>query len=218
MYAGKPIIGIAGGIGSGKSLVAGFLAELGCRVIRSDDQVHAAYDDPAIRRTLRQWWGESVFLPDGQVDRSAIARRIFVDPAERSRLEQLLHPVVARARDRAMAAAADDPQVKAYVWDTPLLYETGLNRCCDVVVFVDAPMTQRASRVSRTRHWQPADLLARENSQLPLDSKRKMSDYVISNTAEVDFARRQVSDVFSRIVAGPKQQPNLGDGCSQAEQ
>src|SRR5687767_11437573 len=93
MFAGKPIIGITGGIGSGKSFVAKIFGELGCHVIHSDEQVKAAYEDPHVRKTLRDWWGDKVFKPDGQVDRGAIAKKVFTDPAERLRLEGLLHPL-----------------------------------------------------------------------------------------------------------------------------
>src|SRR6266478_6420926 len=98
MFAGKPIIGIAGGIGSGKSFVAGLLGELGCEVIDSDAQVRAAYGEPEVRQTLREWWGESVIGADGSPDRAGIARRVFGDPLERKRLEGLLHPRVAALR------------------------------------------------------------------------------------------------------------------------
>ena len=76
MRNGKPIIGIAGGIGSGKSFVARLFGELGCRVIHADDQVRLAYDDPAVRHTIREWWGDQVFQPDGNINRSQIAARI----------------------------------------------------------------------------------------------------------------------------------------------
>jgi dephospho-CoA kinase len=186
-------------------------------VIDSDEQVRQVYNQPEVRQTLRQWWGDAAFTGAGEVDRAAIARRVFVDPLQRQRLERLLHPRVSQLRDRAMAAAGDDAQVIAYVWDTPLLFETHLNRHCDAVVFVDAPMDQRVARVRASRQWEPSELILREKSQMPLDRKREMSDYVISNTADVDFARRQVSDVLSRIVDGSMHQPNLGDGCPQAD-
>lgn len=205
MFADKPIIGIAGGIGSGKSFVADLFGELGCLVIRSDDAVHEAYRDPQVREAIRQWWGEAVFRPDGEVDRSAIGRIVFADPEQRRRLERLLHPVVARTRQAAMERSADDPQVRAFVWDTPLLFETGLERQCDAVVFVEAPEDLRLSRV-QTRGWDRAELARRENLQMPLDKKREISDYVIRNTADAEYARGQVRDVLSRILAGSSRQ------------
>ncbi len=208
VYAGKPVIGIAGGIGSGKSFIARLFGERGALVISSDDQVTDAYRDPEVRRTLRTWWGDDVIRPDGEINRRLVGAKVFANPAERRRLEELLHPRVHAARERAMAAAAaNDPNVIAFVWDTPLLFETDLHRQTDAVVFVDAPLETRLARVTRTRNWDAAELARRENSQWGLDRKRNFADYVISNTAGEDFARGQVQDVLSRILAKTNRQP-----------
>ena len=211
MFAGKPIIGIAGGIGSGKSRVARVFGEFGCAVIDSDAQVRDVYGREDVRQTLKQWWGERVFKPGGELDRAAVAARVFSDPAERARLEALVHPLVAEARDEAMRRAARDPQLVAFVWDTPLLFEVGLNAQCDAVVFVDAPLELRLQRVRRTRGWDEAELARRENLQWPLDRKRRLSDDVVTNTADAgegstgppgaDPLRDQVRQVLSRILA-----------------
>lgn len=201
MRHGKPIIGISGGIGSGKTFVADLFGELSCLVIKSDEQVTQAYEDPAIVNQLRRWWGDEVVQAGGRVDRRFIADRIFHDPAERNRLEQLLHPYVARRRDERMRQAADDAQVLAFVWDTPLLFETGLDRQCDELVFVEAPFDLRLSRVATTRGWDRAELLRRENFQRPLDTKREISDHVIRNTADAAVTRSQVREVLSRILS-----------------
>jgi dephospho-CoA kinase len=200
LYAGKPIIGIAGGIGSGKSFVARLFGELGCLVLAADEQVRAAYADPEVRDTLKQWWGDCVINREGHVDRRAVAQRVFEKPDERRRLEALIHPRVAAMRDAAMAAAASDAQVLAFVWDIPLLFEVGLNTRCDAIVFVDAPWADRLRRVRETRGWDEAELRRRENLQLGLDNKRRMSNDIVQNTADVGFARKQVQEILSRIL------------------
>lgn len=200
MFSGKPIIGLTGGIGSGKSFIAALFAELACVVIDADVEVRAAYDDPVVRQTLRAWWGEQVLKPDGSVDRAAIARRVFADPTDRARLEALVHPIVDAARRRKMRVSATDPQVVAFIWDTPLLFEAGLNTQCDAVVFVDAPFQTRLERVVQSRRWDQAELLKRENLQWPLDRKREISDYMVRNTADADEARSQVRLILSRIL------------------
>jgi dephospho-CoA kinase len=196
----KPIIGIAGGIGSGKSFVAGLFGELGCLVISSDDQVRDAYRDPRVLATLRQWWGDDALTPAGEVNKRVVAQRIFASPIERQRLERLLHPMVNEARERVMASAATDPAVLAFVWDTPLLFETGLHAKCDALVFVEAPQPLRLARVQTSRAWDAGELARRENSQMPLDTKRKLSQYVVENTADADVVRGQVRTVLSRIL------------------
>ncbi len=211
MYAGKPIIGITGGIGSGKSFIARLFGELGCHVIDSDAQVRAAYRDPEVIDKIRQWWGPSAVSPTGEVDRSFIANTVFVDPAQRIRLEQLLHPWVNLAREREMADINRLSPPVAFVWDVPLLFEAGLAGACDCVVFVDAPLDLRLQRVSQTRGWDAGELQRRENSQWPLDKKREISDYVLSNTADAALARDQVRDLLPRILAQvATDQPSAG--------
>ena len=203
MFSGKPIIGIAGGIGSGKSTIASLFGDMGCLVINSDQMARDAYKDPTVRSTLKQWWGKLVFDPSGEVDRSTVARKIFNSPSEKQRLERLIHPIVNDRREKLMKAAAEDPNIVAFVWDTPLLFETELNKLCDAVVFVDVPQELRLSRVA-SRGWNADELARRENSQLPLDKKREISDYVLTNTAGVGEAREQVRAVLSQILAAKK--------------
>jgi dephospho-CoA kinase len=202
VFANKPVIGISGGIGSGKSTVARLFGEMGCLVLNADDHVRELYaTDPDVRRALRDWWGDQVFDTRGEVDRRTIARIVFADPAKLKRLETLLHPRVDRVRKAAMAAAANDAQVLAYVLDIPLLFEAGLDRQCDALVFVDAPRSQRLERVRIPRNWDETELERREKLQQPLDNKRRMSKYIIRNTADVGFAATQVEEVLREILA-----------------
>src|SRR4051812_38908656 len=163
VFANKPVIGISGGIGSGKSLVARLFGAHGCLVLNADDHVRDLYrEDAGVRDALRDWWGDGVFNSLGEVDRRAVARIIFADDAQRLRLESLLHPRVDGRRKALMAAAAADAQVLAYVWDIPLLFEVGFDARCDALVFVDAPREQRLARVQTTRGWDENELVRRE--------------------------------------------------------
>ena len=201
MVEGKPIIGLAGGIGSGKSHAARVLRELGCAVIDSDEEVRAAYETDEVQRALREWWGDAVFTADGKVDRRAIAGRVFEFPEQRQRLEALIHPLVAAARDREMRRAAELSGVLAFVWDTPLLFEVGLNRDCDAVIFVESELGNRLRRVAESRGWSEAELLRREKFQWPLDKKRHFSDYVVKNVADPEEFRVKIRETLSQILA-----------------
>ena len=211
LFFGKPIIGIVGGIGSGKSFVADLFGELGCLVIKSDEQVYQVYRLPEVKQTLRDWWGVEVFDTAGEVSRPAVAKRVFNDSQQRQRLERLVHPIVTRLRDELMLKHAQDAQVKAYVWDTPLLYEVGMERECEAVVFVDAPHELRLERLCRQRGWDAGELDRREKSQIALDKKRELAQYRVVNTADAVSTRRQVEAVLSRILVhklecGPSQE------------
>ncbi len=197
----KPIIGLTGGIGSGKTFVAGLFGELGCRVINSDDLVREAYQTQDVKDAVRRRWGTGVFASDGAIDRSAMAHRIFASPDDRKALEAILHPIVAERREQKMKDAAADPDVLAFVWDTPLLLETGLGGRCDAVVFIDAPKQVREQRVRSTRGWAASERSKREKLQLPLDKKRKMSDYLICTDEDAGGVRNQTRKVLTKILS-----------------
>jgi dephospho-CoA kinase len=210
VFAGKPIIGIAGGVGSGKSFVARMLGEMGGVVISSDELAHKAYELAEVKATLRQWWGDEVFDADGQVNRRAVGAKVFSDESSRRRLEELIHPIVARQRAQIMEAQKNNPSALAFIWDVPLLFETDLNRQCDAVLFVEAPQAVRDRRVAQSRGWGAAQRQIRENLQMPLDKKKELSDYTLDSTADAADFRDQVQSVFTRIVARFESPPHRG--------
>ncbi|MBI1370229.1 MAG: dephospho-CoA kinase [Planctomycetes bacterium] len=195
----KPIIGLAGGIGAGKSTVARQLASLGALVIDADAIAKAALDLDDVKRELRAWWGDEVIDAAGRVDRKAVARRVFDHPTERKRLEGLIHPIVAAERDRLIAAGEADPAVKAIVLDVPLLFEVGLDQRCDRVVFVDADRATRLRRVA-ARGWDAAEMDRREKNQWPLDRKLQLAHDIIDNTISEADCFSQVQALLRRIL------------------
>ena len=202
-----PTLGLAGAPGSGKSTVARILASLGCVVADSDDLAHHAYNDPVIRRQLLTWWGDRVRDCHGchaevngtpaPVDRKLIAAIVFDSPAERARLQSLLHPWIAKRRSELFAAAP--PGTRALVIDAPLLFEVGLDAQCSSVIYVDSPIETRLARVHATRGWSPADLARREAAQWPLDRKRASAHHVIHNDGDPASLRAQVCAVLDEV-------------------
>jgi dephospho-CoA kinase len=196
------VIGLAGGVGSGKSAVAAELARAGYLVIDSDKLARQALDRPAVRAELIKWWGTRVLKGDGRVDRGAVAKIVFADPAERQRLEALVHPLVKSGRsdlvERARAQGA--PGV---VIDAPLLFEAGSDAECDYVMFVEAPPEVRLDRVRRTRGWDRAELDRREKAQIPLEDKRGRSDIVVVNDSDEAALARRVREALAQLVARP---------------
>lgn len=199
-----PVIGIAGGIGSGKSAVAAALAALGCVVIDSDKEAKAALDRADVRATLAQWWGPEVLIADGpdagKVNRKAVADLVFKNPTDRRRLEELIHPLI-RARRADLKARAKASSAAGVVVDAPLLFEAGVDTECDLVVFVDAPRAQRLARVAQTRGWTPEELDRREASQMPLDEKRARSNLVVANDGSPEELSRRVAALWRDIQA-----------------
>lgn len=194
-----PVIGIAGGVGSGKSAVARCLADLGCIVSDSDHEAKAALDRDVVRAQLVSWWGDGVVGPDGKVDRKAVAAIVFGDAAERKRLERLIHPLVHEAR-RELFSSPAALDAKARVIDAPLLFEAGLEAECDAVIFVDTPFEERLARVRATRGWDEAELIRREAAQMPVAEKRARSGYVVQNSGDRADLDGRVAEVLARIL------------------
>lgn len=195
-----PVIGLAGGIGSGKSTVGRMLAQLGCLVIDSDARAKAALDRPEVRETLVGWWGPGVLGPDGRINRAHVATIVFGSPAERQRLEKLVHPIVRQDRAQIIAEAAGGA-FRAVVVDAPLLFEAGVDAECDRILFVDAPEDQRQARVTRTRGWDRAELARREAAQLPLEEKRRRSTGVVINDRDEVQLQMRVREALERTLA-----------------
>ena len=205
MFVGRLIIGLAGGIGSGKSHVARLLESLGCCRVDSDEMVRAAYTHPEVKRAVTERFGVEVLLPDGQVDRKAIASIVFRDAAQRQWLEKLLHPVANHARVALMEQAAHDPAIVAYVWDSPLLFETNLNEICDVVWFVEAPREDRLRRVAE-RGWDEAELDRRENAQWPIERKLAACDARVVNSEADPATKPRLAEMLAPLT-------EIGSGC-----
>lgn len=202
------LLGIAGGIGSGKSTVARAFASLGWVVVDSDQQAAAALARDDVKQTLVSWWGSSVLDERGAVDRKAVGRIVFADPAQRRRLEELIHPLIARGRRDAIAAATADAgrTPEGVVYDAPLLFEAGLDKECDAAVFVDAPREQRLERVRTSRGWDEAELDRREASQWPIERKKAACRFVVMN----DGPPQRVDEQVRRIAAILRHERGMG--------
>ena len=201
MNHAKPVIGIAGGIASGKSLVADILAELGAGVIHADDLNHEVLHSDQVRRQIQKWWGQDTYDERGVLDRQRLAEIVFNDPAKRKRLEGLTHPRVNELRDQRRNEMETDGHTQAIVLDIPLLFEVGQDGLCDQVIFVEVDENARIQRASEQRGWDAAELRRRENLQTPLDIKRKRSDHIVENNSDINTLREKVASVYHQIVS-----------------
>ncbi len=196
----KPVIGIIGGIGSGKSTVAGQFAELGCAIIDADAIGHELLDDPQVLDELRRRWGDGIFDHAGRVDRASLADIVFQTRHELDALNGILHPRIGSEMARAVAEANGDESVEAIVLDAALLMEAGWDALCSCVIFVDTPEPERLRRVSRDRNWDLDNWESREKMQISLDIKRSRCDYLIDGSSSVSHLREQVRKLYPRIT------------------
>ena len=193
----RPVIGLTGGIGAGKSVVAEMLGRLGAVVSDSDRDTTEILRSPDVVETIRGWWGDEVVDERGTIVRAEVARRVFSDPAERRRLEGLIHPRVHERRRRRFEEAPDS--VRMLVIDAPLLFEAGLDAECDAVWFVDASEDMRRNRVRINRDWDDDELARREANQLSIEEKRRRSDVVLENDGSLDQLQARVEAAFSAV-------------------
>lgn len=209
-----PVIGVVGGIGSGKSAVAREVASrANVHVIDADRLGHEALLDSDVKRALRRQFGETIFDATGEVDRRSLARCVFGDGEShrtaRHALEQIVHPEIARriATEIAQAEAAGQ---EAVLLDAAVLLEAGWRRLCDAVVFIDAPEELRLQRVQQRSGWTLEELQRREASQLGLTEKRGQCDAVIVNATDVAESGRQfINFLRGQSTVGCKPSPEL---------
>jgi dephospho-CoA kinase len=196
------VIGLVGGVASGKSLVARQLVELGAGWLDADRAGHEVLELEEVKQAIRGRWGDEVFAPDGRVSRPAIGRRVFGDStdavADRRFLERLTHPRIGEIMGR-QAATLEEEGKQALVLDAPLLMEAGWDEFCDKTLFVDCPREVRLQR-ARGRGWSDAEFAAREAAQESLDVKRKRADVVLDNSGSPESTREQVESFWRSLI------------------
>jgi dephospho-CoA kinase len=197
------VLGLTGSIGMGKSTVAGFFAEAGLPVHDADAAVHSLYAGAAVAAVEAAFPGTT---RDGKVDREQLAARVLGDPAALKRLEAVVHPMVRRDEARFLQDA-EAAGVPIAVLNIPLLFESGGDQRCDVVVVVSAPpATQRARVMSRPGMTEEkfARILAQ---QMPDAEKRRRADFVVDTSQDFDSTRAQVRAILRDANRLPRRRP-----------
>jgi dephospho-CoA kinase len=193
------ILGLVGGIGSGKSHVAKLFARKGALVVDADVFAHEALRESDIKDKLRTLWGDSLFTAAGEVNRRTVADLVFQDAAKRQQLEAIVLPYIHGRIQHALAVAEGDPNVPLVVLDAAILLETGWKSRCTALAFVDAPETMRIERV-KARGWDADELRRREDHQWNLEKKKTLCDVVIPNEGDEVLTERLVNELFTRYA------------------
>jgi len=195
----KPIIGILGGIGSGKSTVAGEFAKLGCKVIDADKIAHELLEELKVKEKIVDLFGTAILESTGKVDRSKLAEVVFPNADKLSLLTRIIHPLVLKRTEELIEQYNRQIQVKAIVLDMPLLVEVGWAERCDKVIFVNCRQKIRVDRAKKMG-FDENQLKIRENSQISLDNKVSLADNTIDNNSDFLALVSQVADIFTYIV------------------
>src|SRR5471032_2034403 len=190
------VLGLTGSIGMGKSTTAKMFAAEGVPVHDADAVVHRLYEGEATPLIEAAFPGTT---KDGKVDRAALGQRVLGDDAAIKKLEAIVHPLVAKARDRFLAEAERSGAAVA-VLDIPLLFETGGDARCDAVVVVSAPAEVQRTRAFERPGMTEGKLAAILAKQMPDEEKRRRADFVVDTSQGFEHAHDQVRDILKAVA------------------
>jgi len=194
------ILGLTGSIGMGKSTTAKMFADEGVPVHDADAVVHQLYEGEATAAIEAAFPGTTA---NGKVDRDKLGKRVLGDAQAIKRLEEIVHPLVAMARDRFLADA-ERKNAPVAVLDIPLLFETGGDVRCDAVVVVSAPAEMQRQRAFERPGMTEQKLAAILAKQAPDADKRRRADFVVDTSQGFEHARGQVRDILKAVATMAK--------------
>ncbi|MDR3561724.1 MAG: dephospho-CoA kinase [Negativicutes bacterium] len=195
------IIGLTGGIASGKSTVASLLEKLGACIVDADKLAWEAVKpgQPAWQEIV-DWLGPDALLPDGSINRQWLADKVFSDRQARAKLEGFIHPRVRAGVCEAVAAAHIRGEV-AVVLDIPLLFETGWTEAIDETWVVKVDAAIQLTRLMGRNGFSRQEAETRINSQMSLEKKALLADVVIDNSKDFESTKKQVEAAWQRSLA-----------------
>ena len=195
----KPVVGLLGGMGSGKSSVAAEFAKHGGKVIAADQLGHEALRQPEIRDTIVKHFGGDVVAKDGSIDRKKLGAKVFAEERQRKTLEKLVHPWITQRIDEEIAQANAQDEVLFIVLDAAIMLEAGWNNVCDWLVYIHVPREQRLERLARQRGWSEKEVGAREQAQMSLAEKQRLADFTVDNAGSPGQTARQVAELVAQV-------------------
>ena len=196
------VIGVTGGVGSGKSTVAKMFEQLGATVLDADVMAHQVMEPKRLAwRHIVNAFGEEILNDDQTINRGRLAAHVFHDAERRQQLEQIIHPQVLRHMKQQLHRLRG---VRAVVLDVPLLLETGMEQHVDALVVVTAPLDVQRERLKKKFTWSEEEINERIAAQWDAAAKAALADYVVDNTGSVDATRTQVKRIWNRLAAPNK--------------
>lgn len=194
------VVGILGGIGSGKSAVSrGLSNHFKTYLIDADRVGHDVLGIPIVKDGIRRDFGDSIF--DGaEICRKSLARQVFGSEIHHQqaliKLEKIVHPKIRRQVEKQLAEVSEETEV--VVLDAAVMLEACWNDLCDTIVFVDTPFETRLQRVEENRGWTADELKRREASQVSLDDKQDVSEFVVDNSGSLENAVEQLASFIEK--------------------
>lgn len=201
-----PVVGIVGGLASGKSTVARLLARRGARVVDADRIGHQVLELAAVKEALRDAFGEGIFDAAGRVVHARLAEATFGRPGQVERLNEIVHPPIIEEIRAQVEECKKQEGVPLVVLDAALLMETNLDEeLCEAALFVDASGPERLKRAAAQRGISADQFAGREQAQLPEEAKKRRADYVVRNTGSLEELERQLEGLWPELCRGSLQ-------------
>lgn len=193
------VIGLTGGIASGKSTISNIFKEVGWPVIDADQTARQVVMPGSLGLAqIVSRFGSQVLQPDGTLDRAALGSMVFDDPQNLSDLDQIEHPLIMAAIDKQLAGFKKQG-LPVVVLDVPLLFETGMDQECDLTVLAVVDRKTQLERLMKRDHCSKAAALKRINAQMPLEEKMQRADVTIDNNGSLAQTRLQVAKLVKRV-------------------
>ena len=195
------LVGLTGGVATGKSTVAAMLKQCGAVVIDADLLAREVVTPgkPAWKEIVATF-GKSVLNSDGTLNRHALGAIVFRHPAKRLVLERMIHPRVAREQKRLTREAARNTPNTVVIYDVPLLFEAGIDKRVDITVVVTADRETQIARLKLRNGLSRAEAIRRIKSQMPLSKKIQLADHVIDGTLPLRQLRKQTAHLFKQLT------------------
>ena len=194
------VIGVTGGVGTGKSTVAGMFKRLGAVVLDADAIAHRVMEPRRLAwREIAKTFGERMLNDDQTINRRRLASLVFSDEPSRRRLDAIIHPRVMREIRRHLHRLRGSRRIRAVVLDVPLLVEVGAQQFVDALVVVTAPPGVQRERLKRQHGWSEEETHARIAAQWKLSAKAALADHVVDNSDGVDATRTQVKRIWDQL-------------------
>ncbi|MHB1523694.1 MAG: dephospho-CoA kinase [Candidatus Dormibacteria bacterium] len=199
-----PVIGLTGGIASGKSAVGRMLEDLGAAVVDADQLAREVVEPgtPGLQEVVAAF-GKDVLDGEGRLARGRLGERVFADPGERRRLERILHPRIAELARQRLAAVRG----RLAVYQAPLIFETGREGEFQGVLLVDCDPELQLARLRVRDRLEEADARARLAAQLPAAERRRRATWVVDNSGSLDDTRAQLLRLWERELAALRRAP-----------
>ncbi|PTM58115.1 dephospho-CoA kinase [Desmospora activa] len=196
------IVGLTGGIATGKSTVSRMLKERGAAIVDAD-RVARQVVEPGTEGSsqIRERFGAAVFRSDGSLDRQALGRLVFADKKARLDLNRLLHPLIIRRMEAETNHLQADGFHRIIVWDVPLLIEEKMTNLVEVVIVVYIPVEEQKMRLTQRDGISIEEACSRIAAQMPIEEKKPFADALIDNSGTLAETERQVDALWQILVS-----------------